>query len=204
MIFLIENAVQLASLVVALCALIVTYLAVAKQHKPHILIYYQVNLHQASIIDLVIENIGSGFAFNISFDQPLKCYLFNAEEGLNDKHGMVVFRNGIPYLSAGQKLVVLGGQFAGIESWVGEGKLIKITASYKNPFSIKRESKSTCCLQVNHLKGLPTRKSGDQAIVDAFRNNSSSVFYKIYKVLEKMNHSLSSMNNRGGGSHLDK
>lgn len=189
--FLIAHSVELAALFVALCALVVIYLTAANQHKPQILIYYRPNVHQATLIDLVVENIGAGFAYDIQFDQPLKCGLFGVEVPDSDKEGKIVFENGIPYLASQEKLSALGGQFAGIQNWVkDEGKVVVVTAYYKNLFSFPRKIKFVCQLQINHLQSLPTRSSADQAIVDSLRKTSSSVFYLIFKELERQNNLL--------------
>ena len=45
---------------VTLLAVVVAYLALAKQSKPHVLIHYRPNPNIQSIIDLVIENVGTG------------------------------------------------------------------------------------------------------------------------------------------------
>ena len=55
----------------AALAALVAYLAVYRNSQPQVVVYYQPSERQQSIIELVIENIGTGNAFDIKFSKPI-------------------------------------------------------------------------------------------------------------------------------------
>lgn len=187
--FLIDNSVQLASLLVAMCALWVTYIAIAAQHKPHILVYYCVNPNKQMFVDLVVENVGKGVAFDIKFSKPLPVRLYGIEK-LTCKEISTMFEDGVPYLGSAQKLVADGGQFGGINQYLEEGFKFTVTYKYNNPFSMARTIKQEIELSVSHLDKMPTRYSGDQAIVDALKGNSGTTLHKIEESLRSIESSI--------------
>lgn len=187
--FLIDNSVHIASLLVAICALLITYIAISAQHKPHILIYYRANPNIQTIVDLVIENVGKGVAFDVKFSKPLPVRLYGVEK-LTSKKISTMFEGGIPYLGAAQKLVTDGGQFGGINQYLEEGFDFNIKYKYKNPFSITRTMKQKIKLSISHLNKIPTRCSGDQAIVDALKGKTGTTLHRIETSLRSIKDSL--------------
>lgn len=52
-------------------AVATAYYAIYSQTKPCVVVYYEPNPDTASLIDLVIRNIGTGTARDISFSDPV-------------------------------------------------------------------------------------------------------------------------------------
>src|SRR5690625_362894 len=102
-----------------LLAVWVAYLSLLTRFQPQLLIYYRPNPDIPSLIDLIIENIGSGSAIEVAFSEPLPIACFGIEKPQGD--GSEVPKKGFPAVSAGQRYVFNGGQYAGLESKVGDG-----------------------------------------------------------------------------------
>ena len=96
----------------AALATLVAYLAVYRNSQPQVVVYYQPSERQQSIIELVIENIGTGNAFDIKFSKPIPIRWFGIKSPSGD--GSYIPESGIPSLAPRQRLVFLGGQFAGL------------------------------------------------------------------------------------------
>lgn len=185
---------QIASLVVAACALLVTYIALAGQYRPHIIIYYRVNPHIQMLVELVVENVGKGVAFDVSFSKPLPTRLYGVQK-LDNLEVSTIFENGIPYLGQNQKIATDGGQFGGIKEYLEEEFKFDITYKYKNPFSITRTIKQKSELYISHLNKMPTRDSADQALVDALKSTSgTTTLHKIEKSLSTISKELQKAN----------
>lgn len=174
---------------VTLLAVSVAYLALVKQSRPHILVQYRPNPGIPSIIDLVIENIGGGMARNVKFSQaiPARCYGIEKPDG----NGGEVLGEGCPAIAAGQQLIFDGGQYSGLLSRIGEKLTVNVTYEYINPLGMTRMREEECILSVTHLLSMPSRTSGEQAIVDALTSNNSTTLHKIEKQLAVIGFALS-------------
>lgn len=134
---------------VTLMAVSVAYLALFKQSRPHILIQYRPNPGIQTLIDLVIENIGSGMARDVAFSQPLPAQCFGIERP--DGPGSEVLGDGLPAIAAGQRYVFDGGQYGGLVSKIGGNPEIEISYIFRNPIGINRKRKEQCALSVTHF-----------------------------------------------------
>ena len=183
-----QTIFYIISPLVTLLAVLVAYLALLRQSRPHIVIHYRPNPNISSFIDLVIENLGSGMARNISFSKPLpvKCY------GIEKPNGECAeaLKNGLPALVAGQQYVFDGGQYGGLKDRIGEGIEIEITYEYQNPIGIKRKRKELSVLGVSHLENMPTRTSAEQAVVDALKGPNVTTLQRIEKELGNISAAL--------------
>jgi len=171
-----------------LLAVWVAYLAVLRGSQPQLLIYYQPNPDVPSLIDLVIENTGGGGAINVTFSEPLPINAFGIEKP--DGEGASVPETGLPMVSAGQRYVFNGGQYAGLESRLGTGLPVNIAYKYRNPLGFLRKDSESLVLGIEHLKGMPTRTSANQAIVDALKGPNTTTVQEIRNELRAISKHL--------------
>lgn len=171
-----------------LLAVWVAYLAVLRNSQPQVLVYYQPNPDVPSLIDLVIENIGGGNAVDVTFSEPLPINWFGIETP--DADGSYIPKDGFPSVSSRQCYIFNGGQYGGLESKLGAGFRIKVNYKYQNPFGVLRKSTSSLTLAVGHLKGMPTRTSASQAIVDALKGPNTTTMQEIRNELRAINKHL--------------
>lgn len=171
-----------------LLAVWVAYLAVLRGSQPQLLVYYQPNPDVPSLIDLVIENIGGGNAVEVKFSEPLPINWFGIEKPHSD--GSYILKDGFPSISSRQRYTFNGGQYAGLESKLGAGLKIKVAYKFRNPFGVLRKSTSSLTLSIGHLKGMPTRTSASQAIVDALKGPNTTTMQEIRNELRAINKHL--------------
>ncbi|HHH43369.1 MAG TPA: hypothetical protein ENK49_04455, partial [Gammaproteobacteria bacterium] len=160
---------------VTLLAVLVAYIALVKQSRPHILVQYRPNPGIQSFIDLVVENIGNGMARNVQFSQPIPAQCFGIEKP--DGEGGEALGGGFPAIAAGQQFIFDGGQYAGLKNRIGEMMEIQLTYEYMNPIGIRRKRKEACVLSITHLEGMPSRTNAEQAIVDALKSNNVTTLH---------------------------
>jgi hypothetical protein len=160
-----------------LLAVWVAYLALLRGAQPQLLVYYGPNPDVPSIIDLVIENTGGSNAIEVTFSEPLPISCFGIEKP--DGQGSVVSRNGFPAVSPGQRYVFAGGQYAGLHSKLGNGLAVTASYKYRNPLGFVRKRDEPFRLSIEHMKGMPTRTSANQAIVDALKGPNTTTLQEI-------------------------
>lgn len=119
-----------------LLAVWVAYLAVLRGFQPQLLIYSQPNSDVPSLIDLVVENNGGGGAISVTFSESLPINCFGIEKP--DGEGESVPKTGFPMVSAGQRYVFNGGQYAGLTSRLGTELPVNILFKYRNPLGFHR------------------------------------------------------------------
>lgn len=181
----------IVSPIVSFTAAVIAYLALSKQSKPNIIVQYLPNPDEASKIDLVIENSGSTSASQISFSEKLPIGYWGIDK--SDGSGDDVLENGLPRLSSKQKFVFNGGQFGGLKSCIKDGISVTVCYEYQNPFGITRKGKNVVILSLDHLINLPTKYSGEQALVKALiKENENTTLNKIEKHLAQIANSVNS------------
>lgn len=184
--------VQVMSYIVSplatLLAVWVAYLALLRGSQPQLLIYYQPNPDIPSFIDLIVENKGGGDAINVTFSEGLPINCFGIEQP--NAEGGSVPKTGFPMVSAKQRYVFDGGQYAGLANRLGSGLPINISFKYLNPLGFYWKSTESVVVGVEHLKGMPTRTSAGQAIIDALKGPNKTTIQEIRNELRAMNKSL--------------
>lgn len=177
-----------------LLAVWVAYLAVLRGSQPQLLVYYQPNPDTPSVIDLVVENIGGSSAFSVTFSEPLPINCFGIEKPNGD--GDLIPKSGFPSVSAGQRYVFNGGQYAGLERKLKSGLSVKISYKFRSPVGFLRKDSESFVLGIEHLKGMPTRTSANQAIVDALKGPNITTVQEIRNELRAINRQLQLMVNQ--------
>lgn len=171
-----------------LLAVWVAYLALLQRFQPQLLIYYRPNPDTQSMIDLIIENIGGGNAIDVTFSAPLPINCFGIDQAYGKTSAIPT--QGFPAISPGQRYVFTGGQYAGLSNELGTGLDIKATYSYRNPIGFSQRRKMAFVLGIDHLKGMPSRTSANQAIVDALKGPNKTTLQEIRDELRQLNQIL--------------
>ncbi len=179
-----QTVFYVVSPLVTLLAVLVAYLALLKQSRPHLLVHYQPNPNIQSLIDLNIENLGNGMARDVAFSQPLPAQCYGIEKP--DGEGSEVLSEGLPAIASGQKYVFDGGQYAGLSKKLGSSIEVQVSYKYRNPLGIIRSRNETCMLSVEHLKNMPTRTSAESAIVDALNGPNVTTLHRIERELHSI------------------
>lgn len=171
-----------------LLAVWVAYLALLQRFQPQLLIYYRPNPDTPTMIDLIIENIGGGNALDVTFSAPLPINRFNI--GQPHEKSSAVTKQGFPAVSPGQRYIFIGGQYAGLSEELGTGLSVNATYSYRNPIGFSQKKKVAFVLGIEHLKGMPTRTSANEAIVDALKGPNKTTLQEIRDELRQLNQTL--------------
>jgi hypothetical protein len=171
-----------------LLAVWVAYLALLKSSQPQLLVYYAPNQDIQTLIDLVIENIGGATATDITFSRPIPVTWFGIEKP--DRDGSFIATDGFPAISAGQRYVYDGGQYAGLASKIGKALSVEVSYKYRNPFGFTRKRHEGFVLSMAHMEHMPTRTSAQQAIVDALKSSNKTTIHEIRDELRALNKSL--------------
>jgi hypothetical protein len=166
----------------------VAYLALLKNSQPQLLVYYAPNPDIQTLIDLVIENIGGATATDVTFSKPIPVTWFGIEKP--DRAGSFIATSGFPAISAGQRYVYDGGQYAGLASKIGEALPVEVSYKYRNPFGFTCKHHEGFVLSMAHMKHMPTRTSAQQAIVDALTSSNKTTIHEIRDELRALNKSL--------------
>jgi hypothetical protein len=166
----------------------VAYLSLLRTAQPQLLVYYRPNPDIPSIIDLVVQNIGGGVALGVKFSEPLPISWFGIERP--DGEGSFVSEYGFPAIAPGQQYVFAGGQYAGLHSRLGAGLPITASFSFRNPLGMMRKRSEMFTLGLEHMKGMPTRTSANQAIVDALKGPNKTTLQEIRNELRGINQKL--------------
>lgn len=176
----------------AALAALVAYVAVYKNSQPQLVAYYQPSERQQSIIELVLENVGTGNAIDIKFSKPIPIGWYGIETPSG--HGSYIPTSGIPLLAPGQRLVFHGGQFEGLAKELGpEGIHLDITYKFNPPLWRKKRAVDTCVLSIEHFRGMATIKSLEQAVVDAIEGRNQTTIKGIRDSLQKIERNLAAI-----------
>lgn len=171
-----------------LLAVWVAYLALLRGSQPQLLVYYAPNPDIQTLIDLVIENIGGSTATDVTFSKPIPVTWFGIEKPDND--GSFIEPSGFPAISAGQRYVYDGGQYAGLASKIGKALPVDVSYKYRSPFGFTCKSSESFVLSMVHMAHMPTRTSAQGAIVDALKSSNRTTLHEIRDELRALNKSL--------------
>lgn len=186
-----QSIAYIVSPLATLLAVWVAYLALLRRSQPQLLVYYAPNPNIETLIDLVIENIGGATATNVTFSKPIPVTWFGIEKP--DEDGSFIAQSGFPAISAGQRYVYDGGQYAGLFSKIGEALPVAVEYRYRNPFGFMRKRCESFVLSMAHMEHMPTRTSAQQAIVDALKSSNRTTIHEIRDELRVLNKSLHSL-----------
>lgn len=186
------STIQLAFYVISplatFLAVATAYLALAKQSRPLILVYFEPG-DFGSAIDMVICNHGNGAARNISFSEPIpiQCYGISKPEKIDTENFM---SESIPLLAAGKELRYSGGQFAGLTSVIGAQKEILAFYEYKSTLSFRKKGRDISILDIRYMSRMSAKSTAVQNLSDAMKGINNTIFAKINHNLDRINQTL--------------
>jgi len=175
--------VSLAAALIALGATIVSYAVYRNQADPEVIVYLEPDERRSTIINLVIKNIGSAAARDVTFtsSQEIPSEAFGLVAATADPAGPMTegaFISGIPFLPPGGTRVFTWGQYGGLLKVLGDGKMT-VTARYHAkhigaPRPIKMET--TCPLEIASFAGTDASdKNYDKHIAENVKELTKAV-----------------------------
>jgi hypothetical protein len=114
-----QIAFYIISPLVTFLAVSVAYLAIYRQAKPNVIVYYEPSDNVGNVIDLVICNYGGGTARDVNFSEaiPLNCWGIEVADKINVSTFLSIK---IPVLAPGKSLRYQAGQYGGLISQLNE------------------------------------------------------------------------------------
>jgi hypothetical protein len=115
----------------------VSYFLLRSRVDPHVIVYTKHDEDRPSMLLIVIENIGSGPAYDVTFDlaRPIPTNAWGVSSDTAKPPGPPMTEgpliSGIPMLAPGERRVLNWGQFGGLIESVGD-RAIKVTASFRS------------------------------------------------------------------------
>jgi hypothetical protein len=158
-------------------AVFTAYYAIYRQTKPSIAIYYEPNPNNATVIDLVIKNIGTGTAKDISFSIPLPIRCWGITEPGDDEE--IAIDHKIPFLSPNKELRFLAGQYAGLSDKIGDGLLVTAEYKFRSPLRSNKKNKDDSQLDINYMQYMTHSNSVENVISDALKGRNGTIFMKM-------------------------
>jgi len=121
---------------VSVLGVTISYFLLRRSFDPSVIVYATNDLDRPTIITLVIENVGGGPAYNVSFstsrELPDRAFGMDPEKVKPPKEmekGPLV--SGIPMLAPKDRRIITWGQFHGLDAALGD-HIIEITARYES------------------------------------------------------------------------
>lgn len=168
--------VNTLTMLVAIGSSAISYLVYKDSTSPDVIVYLEQNENSKSILNIVIKNIGKSAAADVkfSFDRVLPHRAFEGDVSNQAKDSALT--KGIPFFAPGTSRVFMFGDYAGINGFIGDGK-IKVTTTFRkansrNPFSRKISNESYIEIQ-------------SMAYVDASDNSNSRKIAESLSKIEK-------------------
>jgi|SRR5690554_1167152 len=175
-------------------AVATAYYAIYRQTKPCVVVYYEPNHDTASLIDLVIRNIGTGTARDISFSDPLPILCWGIEKADNSESKQIDHR--IPFLAPGKELRFNAGQYGGLKDRVKDGISVSANYSFRTPLRSGKKGTDSSMLDVNYMQHAGTKNSAAQDLSDALKGQNHTVFIQMNKSLASISKSLSELSDK--------
>ena len=124
--------ISVVAVVIATASTTISYLLLREARDPNVVVYATPDELRPSVVNLVIENIGKGIAWDVSFEFtssiPQKAFGFD-DAPIPEPMDRGPLITGIPCFGPGSKRIITWGQYGGIFKGIGE-KAIDVTATF--------------------------------------------------------------------------
>lgn len=183
----IESGIYWTNIILVLItvtATITNYLFFRSQIEPNVILYVSHDEKRPSILILIIENIGRGFAKDIKFSLsrpiPQKAYGIDekAEVPKNMDHGPLI--DGIPAMGPGSKRIITWGQYGGLKKGIGND-IVNVTITYKSDSILQilaRRHKTICPIDVKSFEGIDASdKNWDKKTADELERIANIILH---------------------------
>lgn len=175
-------------------AVATAYYAIYRQTKPCVVVYYEPNPDTASLIDLVIRNIGTGTARDISFSEPLPILCWGIDKPDNSESKQI--NHQIPFLAPGKELRFNAGQYGGLKDRVKDGISVSAHYTFRTPLRSGKKAADSSMLDVNYMQHAGTKNSAAQDLSDALKGRNHTVFIQMNQSLASISKSLSELTDK--------
>lgn len=172
----------------------IAYLAVYRQTKPNLVVYYEPS-DVGSVINLVISNNGTGTARNIEFSRPLPIQCWGIEKPKDTTESGFINEK-IPILAPGKELRYQAGQYGGLLSVINERYELTAKYTYRTPLRDSKKGSSQIDLAIKHLAGMHSTNSVEVNLSDALLGRNSTIFKEINNSLKSINKTLTGISNK--------
>ena len=186
-----QIAFYIVSPIGAFLAVATAYYAIYRQTNPCVVVYYEPNPDTASLIDLVIRNIGTGTARDISFSDPPPILCWGIDKPDNNESKQIDHR--IPFLAPGKELRFNAGQYGGLKDRVKDGISVSSHYTFRTPLRSCKKGTDSSMLDVNYMQNAGTKNSAAQDLSDALKGRNHTVFIKMNQSLASISKSLSEL-----------
>ena len=172
---MVDTLTLVVTVVLALAAIAssaVTYWALRRNVDPSVVVYADEHPTQATLIVIVIENVGAGVAYDVRFELedelPIKAWGLTEEKAKEPEimnGGPLV--SGIPALGPGSKRVINWGQFGGLKKALGTravGVNVSFEARHRLFWDSDRMSTS-CFLESASFEGTTAAPTKGSALI---------------------------------------
>ena len=180
----------IVSPIVTFLAVATAYLAIYRQSKPNVVVYYEPSNDVGSVIDLVICNYGGGSARDVRLSDaiPMNCWGID-NPGEIDKSKFLTIT--IPVLAPGKALRYQAGQYGGLLSQIGENCVITASYKYKTPLRREKNGEDISILDIKYMASMHSGNSPAYDLADAMKGRNNTIFLKTNKNLESISNQLS-------------
>lgn len=175
-------------------AVATAYYAIYRQTKPCVVVYYELNPDTASLIDLVIRNVGTGAARDISFSNPLPILCWGIDKP--DKSESKQIDHRIPFLAPGKELRFNAGQYGGLKYRIKNGISVSAHYAFRTPLRSDKKGSDSSMLDVNYMQHAGTKNSAAQDLSDALKGRNHTVFIQMNQSLTSISKSLSELTDK--------
>lgn len=175
-------------------AVATAYLAIYRQSKPNIVVYYETS-EAGSVIDLVICNHGNGTAKNLEFSKalPINCWGIENAEHVSKSD---FFNSKIPLLAPGKELRYQAGQYGGLSSVIKESYSLEATYTYKTPLGSKKSGVDTLVLDIRYMSQMHSKNSAALDLSDALKGRNNTIFVELNRSLKSINTTLTNISKK--------
>ena len=188
-----QIAFYIVSPLAAFLAVGTAYLALYRQSKPNVLVYYEPSNDVASVIDLVICNYGGGVARDIELSKPIPigCWGIEKPEKVDKSNFLTIF---IPVLAPGKSIRYQAGQYEGLYSQIGDSFPVTTTYKFETPLRLRKNGSDLSILDIRFMARMHSANSAAQDLSDAMKGRNNTVFKDINKSLVTISTTLNKIN----------
>ena len=131
--FTFQNILTVTTIWISLISLVIAYVIFNKQQDPEVIIYVALSKTHQSCLDLIVENVGAGVAYNLRITSskalPIRAFGFKSVGNKIEYSDDGLLAKGLQYFVPKEKRIQLWGQYAALKEALDDGS-VEITAHY--------------------------------------------------------------------------
>ena len=142
--FTFQNILTVTTIWISLISLVIAYVIFNKQQDPEVIIYVALSKTHQSCLDLIVENVGAGVAYNLRITSskalPIRAFGFKSVGNKIEYSDDGLLAKGLQYFVPKEKRIQLWGQYAVLKEALDDGS-VEITAHYNGHRFCKLDAK---------------------------------------------------------------